>query len=72
MIDGLQSAFTHSASSALLVVLKALSNRKHIYVVNLSDSYDALKERERQQREAEGEMYFKIFYQSGLSIFSLC
>ncbi|XP_024138466.1 hydrocephalus-inducing protein homolog isoform X3 [Oryzias melastigma] len=53
VIDGLQSAFTHSASSALLVVLKALSNRKHIYVVNLSDSYDALKERERQQREAE-------------------
>lgn len=48
----------------MLVVLKALSNRKHIYVVNLSDSYDAVKERERQQRQVEGEMYLKSFYQS--------
>uniref|UniRef100_A0A3P9J4N0 Hydin adenylate kinase-like domain-containing protein n=1 Tax=Oryzias latipes TaxID=8090 RepID=A0A3P9J4N0_ORYLA len=61
VINGLQSVFTHSASSTLLVVLKALSNRKHIYVVNLSDSYDALKERERQQRQVEGEMYLKFF-----------
>ncbi|XP_023811732.1 hydrocephalus-inducing protein homolog isoform X1 [Oryzias latipes] len=53
VIDGLQSVFTHSASSTMLVVLKALSNRKHIYVVNLSDSYDAVKERERQQRQVE-------------------
>uniref|UniRef100_A0A3B3IEU6 Hydin adenylate kinase-like domain-containing protein n=1 Tax=Oryzias latipes TaxID=8090 RepID=A0A3B3IEU6_ORYLA len=64
VIDGLQSVFTHSASSTMLVVLKALSNRKHIYVVNLSDSYDAVKERERQQRQVEGEMYLKSFYQS--------
>ncbi|XP_074533739.1 hydrocephalus-inducing protein homolog [Halichoeres trimaculatus] len=53
VIDGLNSLYTQSAASTLQVVLKALNNRKHIYVVNLSDSYAALKERERAQRETE-------------------
>ncbi|XP_008288806.1 hydrocephalus-inducing protein homolog [Stegastes partitus] len=53
VIAGLESAYTQSAASTLKVVLKALNNRKHIYAVNLSDSYAALKARERAQREAE-------------------
>ncbi|XP_042266839.1 hydrocephalus-inducing protein homolog isoform X2 [Thunnus maccoyii] len=53
VIDGLESVYTQSVASTLQVVLKALNNRKHIYVVNLSDSYTALKARERAQREAE-------------------
>ncbi|XP_075327326.1 hydrocephalus-inducing protein homolog [Odontesthes bonariensis] len=53
IIDGLESVYTQFVSSTLQIVLKALNNRKHIYVVNLSDSYAALKARERAQREAE-------------------
>uniref|UniRef100_A0A3B4VD89 HYDIN axonemal central pair apparatus protein n=1 Tax=Seriola dumerili TaxID=41447 RepID=A0A3B4VD89_SERDU len=53
VIHGLESVYTQSAASTLQVVLKALNNRKHIYVVNLSDSYAALKARERAQREIE-------------------
>lgn len=55
MIDGLESVYTQSEADTLQVVLKALKNRKHIYVVNLSDSYAALKARERAQRETEGK-----------------
>uniref|UniRef100_UPI003AADF4DB hydrocephalus-inducing protein homolog n=1 Tax=Centroberyx gerrardi TaxID=166262 RepID=UPI003AADF4DB len=53
VIDGLESVYTQSVASTLQVVLKAFNNRKHIYVVNLSDSYAALKARETAQREAE-------------------
>ncbi|XP_035521672.1 hydrocephalus-inducing protein homolog [Morone saxatilis] len=53
VVGGLESVYTQSAERTLQVVLKALNNRKHIYVVNLSDSYTALKARERAQREAE-------------------
>ncbi|KAM9351908.1 hydrocephalus-inducing protein homolog [Symphorus nematophorus] len=53
VICGLESVYTQSPASTLQVVLKALNNRKHIYVVNLSDSYAALKARERAQRETE-------------------
>ncbi|XP_037622519.1 hydrocephalus-inducing protein homolog isoform X2 [Sebastes umbrosus] len=53
VIDGLESVYTQSAASTLQVVLKALNNRKHIYAVNLSDSYAALKARRRVQRETE-------------------
>ncbi|XP_041651130.1 hydrocephalus-inducing protein homolog [Cheilinus undulatus] len=47
VIDGLNSVYTQSAASTVQVVLKALDNRKHIYVVNLCDSY------KRAQRETE-------------------
>ncbi|XP_030613884.1 hydrocephalus-inducing protein homolog isoform X2 [Archocentrus centrarchus] len=53
VIDGLESAYTQFPASTLQIVLKALNNRKHIYVVNLSDSYTALKARERARKEAE-------------------
>uniref|UniRef100_A0A3Q3MLA1 HYDIN axonemal central pair apparatus protein n=1 Tax=Mastacembelus armatus TaxID=205130 RepID=A0A3Q3MLA1_9TELE len=38
IIDGLESSYTQSVESTLQVVLKALKNRKHIYVVTLADS----------------------------------
>ncbi|XP_069028847.1 hydrocephalus-inducing protein homolog [Embiotoca jacksoni] len=53
VIDGLESVYTQSVASVLQVVLRALNYHKHIYVVNLSDSYAALTARERAQREAE-------------------
>nr|XP_029134421.1 hydrocephalus-inducing protein homolog [Labrus bergylta] len=53
VIDGLHSVYTQSAATTLQVVLKALDNRKHIYAVNLCDSYVALKARERAQKETE-------------------
>lgn len=55
MVGGLESVYTNSVARTLQVVLKALNNRKHIYVVNLSDSYAALKAREKDQRETEGK-----------------
>ncbi|XP_054633597.1 hydrocephalus-inducing protein homolog [Dunckerocampus dactyliophorus] len=53
VIYGLDSVYTKSVASCLQVVLKALKNRKHIYVINLYDSYNALKARKRAQRKAE-------------------
>ncbi|XP_077955507.1 hydrocephalus-inducing protein homolog isoform X2 [Gasterosteus aculeatus] len=53
VIDGLESVYAQSAASALQIILKALDNRKRIFVVNFSDSYEALKAREEAQREAE-------------------
>uniref|UniRef100_A0A665UQV0 Hydin adenylate kinase-like domain-containing protein n=1 Tax=Echeneis naucrates TaxID=173247 RepID=A0A665UQV0_ECHNA len=55
VIDGLKSVYTPSAASTLQVVLKAFNNRKHIYVVNLSDSYIALKAREKQTVKEQEE-----------------
>lgn len=46
VIDGLESVYTQCTSSTLEIVLKAFNNRKHIYIVNLFDSYAALKEAE--------------------------
>ncbi|CAB1432186.1 unnamed protein product [Pleuronectes platessa] len=53
VIDGLESVFSQSVASTLQVVLKALKNIKHIYVVNLFDSFVARTARDRAQREAE-------------------
>ncbi|XP_061825847.2 hydrocephalus-inducing protein homolog [Nerophis lumbriciformis] len=53
VIYGLDSVYTKSVAYCLQVVLKALNNRKHIYLVNLYDSYNALKARKKAQRKAE-------------------
>ncbi|KAM3592002.1 uncharacterized protein V6R79_011190 [Siganus canaliculatus] len=53
VIDGLESVHTQSAASSLQMVLKARNNHKHTYVVNLFDSYTALKARNEAKREAE-------------------
>lgn len=54
MIDGLASVFTGSTTAALQAVLEALKTRRHIAVVNVHDTYHAMKEREAAQRRAEG------------------
>ncbi|XP_008409888.1 hydrocephalus-inducing protein homolog isoform X2 [Poecilia reticulata] len=53
VISGLESIYTHSLPSSLQAVLKAFCNRKHIYVVYLYDTFDALTIREGLQRQAE-------------------
>uniref|UniRef100_A0A3B4AWU3 Hydin adenylate kinase-like domain-containing protein n=1 Tax=Periophthalmus magnuspinnatus TaxID=409849 RepID=A0A3B4AWU3_9GOBI len=53
VINGLQSAFTATIAHTLQIVLKALNNRKHIYVVNIFDSYSALQSREKAQKDQQ-------------------
>ncbi|XP_077372587.1 hydrocephalus-inducing protein homolog [Festucalex cinctus] len=53
IIHGLDSVYTPSVAYSLQVVLKALNNRKHIYVINLSDTYSALKARKKAQKKVE-------------------
>ncbi|KAK7891948.1 hypothetical protein WMY93_023911 [Mugilogobius chulae] len=53
VIDGLKSVFTATVSHTLQVVLKAINNRKHIYVVNMFDSYSALQNREKAEQNAK-------------------
>uniref|UniRef100_A0A3B3XFK6 Uncharacterized protein n=1 Tax=Poecilia mexicana TaxID=48701 RepID=A0A3B3XFK6_9TELE len=57
VISGLESIYTHSLPSSLQAVLKAFCNRKHIYVVYLFDTFDALTIREGLQRQAEGKLF---------------
>ncbi|XP_035275425.1 hydrocephalus-inducing protein homolog [Anguilla anguilla] len=52
VIDGLETPYCRSLADALQSVLKALSNRPLIYMVNLSHSYQALRATERAHREA--------------------
>ncbi|KAM9376112.1 hydrocephalus-inducing protein-like [Pholidichthys leucotaenia] len=60
VIDNLESAYTRSAASTLQVVLKALRNRRHIYLINLSDSYEALNARKTAQIQAEEALQKEI------------
>ncbi|XP_027883649.1 hydrocephalus-inducing protein homolog isoform X2 [Xiphophorus couchianus] len=60
VISGLESIYTHSLQSSLQAVLKAFCNRKHIYVVNLFDTYDALTKREGLQRQAQEALQKEI------------
>lgn len=68
VIDGLASVFTCSITATLQTALKALKTCKHIYVVNLHDTYDAIKAHETAQRQAKGKnhpthrrMFFSCF-----------
>eukprot|EP00066_Takifugu_rubripes_P027985 XP_011617251.1 PREDICTED: hydrocephalus-inducing protein homolog [Takifugu rubripes] len=53
VIDGLASVFTCSRAATLQAVLKALNSYKHIYVINLHDTYSAMNAREIAQKCAE-------------------
>lgn len=55
MVDGLASAFTSSRAATLQAILKALNSYKHIYVINLYDTYSAMSAREIAQKCAEGK-----------------
>ncbi|KAG7468631.1 hypothetical protein MATL_G00145140 [Megalops atlanticus] len=53
VIDGLESLYCRSLTSALQIILKAFNDRPYIYLVDLSHSFQALKARERAEREAQ-------------------
>uniref|UniRef100_A0A7M4E0J9 HYDIN axonemal central pair apparatus protein n=1 Tax=Crocodylus porosus TaxID=8502 RepID=A0A7M4E0J9_CROPO len=53
VFDGLETLFTHSMSSALLCLLKAINNRRYIFFVNLFQDYVAMKAREKAKTEQE-------------------
>uniref|UniRef100_A0A3B3VSY2 Uncharacterized protein n=1 Tax=Poecilia latipinna TaxID=48699 RepID=A0A3B3VSY2_9TELE len=72
VISGLESIYTHSLPSSLQAVLKAFCNRKHIYVVYLFDTYDALTIREGLQRQAEGKLFAESLIVSKLVKTTTC
>ncbi|XP_049580395.1 hydrocephalus-inducing protein homolog [Syngnathus scovelli] len=53
IIYSLDSVYTKSVAHSLQIILKALNNRKHIYVINIHDTYSALKARKMAERKAE-------------------
>ncbi|XP_066540500.1 hydrocephalus-inducing protein homolog isoform X2 [Hoplias malabaricus] len=52
VIDSLETQYCRSTSSVLQIVLKAFNNRRHIYVINLHNSYQAFKAEEMERLEA--------------------
>ncbi|XP_066413809.1 hydrocephalus-inducing protein-like [Molothrus aeneus] len=55
IFDGLESLFTSSLESSLLCVLKAVKNRRHIYMVNLHQDYASWKAKDKAKRKKEAE-----------------
>ncbi|XP_066050969.1 LOW QUALITY PROTEIN: hydrocephalus-inducing protein homolog [Chamaea fasciata] len=58
VFDGLESLFASSLESSLLCVLRAVKNRRYIFVVNMHQDYaswKAKKEAERQKEELQRE-----------------
>ncbi|XP_069735049.1 LOW QUALITY PROTEIN: hydrocephalus-inducing protein homolog [Phaenicophaeus curvirostris] len=58
VFDSLDTLFAHSMASALLCLLRALKNRRHIYFVDLSQDYTSWKTKElevKEQKERELE-----------------
>ncbi|KAM8861524.1 hydrocephalus-inducing protein homolog isoform 3-T3 [Synchiropus picturatus] len=53
VINGLESIYVQPVTNTLQIVLKALNNRKHIYLVNMTDCYAAVKGREKAKVKAE-------------------
>lgn len=53
VIDGLDTLFARNAPSALLCLLKAIGSREHIYVINMSQDYVAMKAQEKAKKEQE-------------------
>ncbi|XP_031978071.1 LOW QUALITY PROTEIN: hydrocephalus-inducing protein homolog [Corvus moneduloides] len=55
IFDGLESLFASSLESSLLCVLKAVKNRRHIYIVNLHQDYASCKATEEAERQEEDD-----------------
>ena len=55
VFDGLETLFAQNQYLACKCILKALNNRKYLYMVTLKHDFYLLKERERQAEEAKGE-----------------
>ncbi|XP_067905917.1 hydrocephalus-inducing protein homolog [Heterodontus francisci] len=53
VFDGLESTYSYSEAHTLTAVLKAINNRRHIYLINLSQEYAALKAKEKAKLEEE-------------------
>ncbi|KAL0967855.1 hypothetical protein UPYG_G00258380 [Umbra pygmaea] len=53
VIDGLETLYCRSLSNTLQIILKALNNRRFIYMVNLSNNYSAFKAKRKTQGDAE-------------------
>ncbi|CAM4581517.1 unnamed protein product [Leuciscus chuanchicus] len=53
VIDGLETLYSSSLSNTLQIILKAFNNRRHIYVMDLFNSYSAFKIRELEKFEQE-------------------
>ncbi|XP_054856814.1 hydrocephalus-inducing protein homolog [Eublepharis macularius] len=53
VFDGLDTLFARNVSVALLCLLKAINNRRHIYFVNLFQDFAAMKARDKAKQEQE-------------------
>lgn len=53
VFDGLDTLFSPNMSTTALAILKALNNRRYIYFVTLKLDYQALKDKERSEKEEE-------------------
>ncbi|RXM33054.1 Hydrocephalus-inducing protein [Acipenser ruthenus] len=53
VFDSLETLYSHSMTSTLHAILKALNNRRYIYLINLKHDYAAFKAREKAQTEEE-------------------
>ncbi|MGH0168093.1 UNVERIFIED_CONTAM: hypothetical protein FKN15_053855 [Acipenser sinensis] len=53
VFDSLETLYSRSMTSTLHAILKALNNRRYIYLINLKHDYSAFKAREKAQKEEE-------------------
>ncbi|XP_073515931.1 hydrocephalus-inducing protein homolog isoform X2 [Phyllobates terribilis] len=60
VFDGLDTLFARSMSSALHIILKALNNRQHIYLLNLWQDYATMKARDAARRQQDEQEQLQI------------
>ena len=58
MFDGLETLFAQNQQQAARVMLKALNNRKYMFMVTLKHDYNTLKEQEKLAEAEKGELIF--------------
>uniref|UniRef100_A0A8C4S4T7 HYDIN axonemal central pair apparatus protein n=1 Tax=Erpetoichthys calabaricus TaxID=27687 RepID=A0A8C4S4T7_ERPCA len=54
VFDSLETLYCRSLANALGVVLKAINDRKYIFMIDLKHDYASLKAREKAKKDAEG------------------
>ena len=57
VFDGLETLFAQNQHQTCRVILKALNNRKYIYMVTLKHDYNILKEQEKMAEEEKGSYW---------------
>ncbi|XP_077145064.1 hydrocephalus-inducing protein homolog isoform X4 [Ranitomeya variabilis] len=60
VFDGLNTLFARSTSSALHIVLKALNNRQHIYLLNLWQDYATMKARDAARKQQDEQEHLRV------------